>query len=117
MKLRKVKKQNRARHKAIMAELPLTIVEENYGSTYFIFRRAYDSICHFKAKGHHGWLFGIWLNEKDNGYALFWEHEEYIDKFKPAACVCVNDTKDFAQEFDLKRHELLAEIKEWEEWK
>lgn len=64
-----------------------TIENEIYLSSYFIWDREDDSICHFWVKEIPNWKFGIWLREnEDIEFEMFCEHEELIDKFKPSAC-------------------------------
>ena len=91
--------------KRIKAETDLDLHFEDitYLDGYFIFGHGTNSVVHFHVKEAPGWLFGIWWspipteetkNKKKPIYKtgqlfceLFFQFEEEIDKFKPAASI------------------------------
>ncbi len=95
--------ENLKKHKLILDKIrnKFTITDEQYLEGYFVFDFGKNSVCHFKLKETPGWLYGIWLGTKQNGYKykykLIGEHEEFIDKFKPSRTYInvTNNTKRF----------------------
>jgi hypothetical protein len=76
---------NLERQELILDEISkiFTITKKTFGDGYFIFTFAPNYVCHFELKETPNWKYGIWLNE-NNGYDIFGEHVELIDKFKPS---------------------------------
>lgn len=62
-----------------------TLQTKVFSNSYFIFKKEEKSICHFTLKETPDWKYGIWLTD-NNGYYVFGEHIELIDKFKPGRC-------------------------------
>lgn len=73
-----------------------TLKDKVLGSSYFVFNRGENSVCHFTLKETPDWKYGLWLKE-NNGYYIFGEHIELIDKFKPGRCYL--DFEDDIKEF------------------
>ena len=74
--------------------IPLTVIDVEYRNGYYIFGMGSNSVVHFHIKECPGWKFGIWwgeptLNDKEEitklGGQVFFQYEDEIDKFKPAA--------------------------------
>ena len=85
-----------------------TIVDVEHLDGYFIFASGTNSVVHFHIKELPGWKFGLWFNTddeyKDTIFAkIFWQYEEYIDKFKPTASNYV-----FSISFTIKENEIIC---------
>lgn len=85
-----------------------TVIDVEYLDGYFLFAYGTNSVVHFHIKELPGWKFGIWFNTdekyKDEVYAqIFWQYEDYIDKFKPSASSYV-----FTINFDIKENEIIC---------
>lgn len=92
-----------------LAGIGMTVVDEEVGDGYFLFGYGTNSTAEFRIKEIPGWKFGIWFSplkdeaegkeadgDKDEGNkdvkgTLFWQVEEFIDKFKPSASVFTED--------------------------
>lgn len=102
-----------------LAKIGMTVVGEEVGDGYFLFGYGTNSTAEFGIKEIPGWKFGIWFSplkdegeEAEGGEAdgdkavrgtLFWQVEEFIDKFKPSRSVF---TEDLAFEGDLSDWEI-----------
>ena len=97
-----------------LAKIGMTVVGEEVGDGYFVFGYGTNSTAEFGIKEIPGWRFGIWFSPlKDEGGeadvgkgvrgTLFWQVEEFIDKFKPSASVF---TADLLFEGDLSDWEI-----------
>ena len=84
----------------------MTVVDEVAGDGYFVFGYGTNSTAEFDIEEIPGWRFGIWFSPlKDEGEeaegeadgdkgvrgTLFWQVEDFIDKFKPSASVFTAD--------------------------
>ena len=96
-----------------LAGIGMTVVDEEVGDGYFLFGYGTNSTAEFRIKEIPGWKFGIWFSplkdeaegkeadgeakgDKDEGNkdvkgTLFWQVEEFIDKFKPSRSVFTED--------------------------
>ena len=97
-----------------LAAIGMTVVDEEVGDGYFLFGYGTNSTAEFGIKEVPGWKFGIWFSplkdkggeadgDKDVQGTLFWQVEEFIDKFKPSASVF---TEDLVFEGDLSDWEI-----------
>ena len=101
-----------------LAGIGMTVVDEEVGDGYFLFGYGTNSTAEFRIKEIPGWKFGIWFSplkdeaegkeadedgDKDVKGTLFWQVEEFIDKFKPSASVF---TEDLVFEGDLSDWEI-----------
>lgn len=111
-KNRIVKKTNKAKINFILSVVPFKIESKCFGSGYFIFKFAENSVCWFKIKNIKDWKFGIWLNE-DNTFDIFGEAIVQIDKFKPSRSVI---SRNNIREFTKDVHDMLNNKEEWKEY-
>ena len=89
-----------------LAKIGMTVVGEEVGDGYFVFGYGTNSTAEFGIKEIPGWRFGIWFSpmkdegeeaeggkDEDKGVrgTLFWQVEDFIDKFKPSASVFTAD--------------------------
>lgn len=96
-------KNNSIKIDTILKEITneFTLKDKVLGSSYFIFNKGENSVCHFTLKETPNWKYGLWLKENNDngndGYYIFGEHIEFIDKFKPGRCYIdfEDDTKEF----------------------
>jgi hypothetical protein len=79
-----IKKKNTERIDSILRKIreSYTLKDRVFKHGYFFFYTGRNSVCHFRLKETPYWKYGIWLNNE--GFAIFGEHEELIDKFKPS---------------------------------
>ena len=104
--------------KSGLAKIGMTVVDEEVGDGYFLFGYGTNSTAEFGIKEVPGWKFGIWFSplkdkgeeaegdkdgDKDVRGTLFWQVEEFIDKFKPSASTF---TADLCFEGDLSDWEI-----------
>jgi len=90
MKKRIVKKQNKNKIFALLAQLvPLRVCNVKLGSGYFVFKIGENAVCHFGLKELPHWKFGIWLEE--NKVTIFGQITNLIDKFKPSRSDLVDE--------------------------
>lgn len=68
----------------------LTVEKIQYQNGYFVYNMGEHSVCYFDIKETPEWKYGIWL--KKDGFYLFGEHRELIDKFRPSRTYISNDS-------------------------
>jgi hypothetical protein len=75
------------------------ISSKRFGNEYFLCYMGEKSVCHFRLKETPQWKYGIWL-EDNNGFEIFGEHVDLIDKFKPSRTYVShkNDVEGFIEE-------------------
>lgn len=99
---KKIKNKNISRHEDILDNIKkhYKIKDKKYHDGYFVIYKGICSICIFRIKEIPEWLFGIWLTEE--GFKIFGEHEELIDKFKPSKTYISyeNDIEGFMNEIE-----------------
>lgn len=95
-----------------LAKIGMTVVGEEVGDGYFVFGYGTNSTAEFGIREIPGWRFGVWFSplkdegeDEDKGVrgTLFWQVEDFIDKFKPSASVF---TADLLFEGDLSDWEI-----------
>lgn len=118
IRIKREKINNTNRINDILKQLNYIVEKKVFGSGYFIFSFALNSVCWFWLKEFKGWKFGIWLNEKGT-FDIFGEYILLIDKFKPSASyVSFDNINDFNEDLksilnkDTKHLEYLDSIEE-----
>lgn len=100
LKNKRLKKSNMFKQENILKEIAkhFKIRDKRFGNGYFIFSMGENAVCHFELVETPGWLYGIWLRDKQK-YVVFGEHEDLVDKFKPSRTYvsCENDVSAFIE--------------------
>ena len=103
------KRRNRQRCDEVLKSISkhFKIVSKTYLDGYFIFSHGNSSVCHFKLKETPFWLYGLWVGK--DGFQLFGEHFDLVDKFKPSRTYV--STTNSIDEFLSKVKEIQEEPK------
>lgn len=93
VKIKQSKFKNINRINSILSKTNYRVWRKRFGSGYYI-ENIYNkcSICWFWLKEFPEWRFGIWLEK--NGFSIFGEHENQINKFKPSYTYVSEDNID-----------------------